>query len=120
MSIEFQVAVQPLYALVNCQGTFESDVLLNLWADIFAAAINTDRKAILVDVRELTGTPPNTMERFDHGARVSELQRELGPDIAFALVGNEPMVDPERFAEVVATNRGALARVFTEFDEAVE
>jgi hypothetical protein len=33
------------------------------------------------------------------------------------LLGHEPMIHPERFGEIVATTRGADARVFT--DEAL-
>lgn len=30
------------------------------------------------------------------------------------MLGHEPMIHPERFGEIVAANRGAHARVFTE------
>ena len=30
------------------------------------------------------------------------------------MLGHEPMIHPERFGEIVAANRGADARVFTE------
>ena len=44
-------------------------------------------------------------------------RRRSKPRIRFAVLGNEPMVHPERFGEIVATNRGAVMRVFT--DEAL-
>ena len=60
------------------------------------------------------------MDRYDAGVRGAELQREIGRGIAFAVVGNEPMIDPKRFAETVGKNRGANVRVFTDIDEAVD
>ena len=44
-------------------------------------------------------------------------RQRSNPRIRLAVLGNEPMVHPERFGEIVATNRGAVMRVFT--DEAL-
>ncbi len=71
-------------------------------------------------MRDVTGEPFTTMERYELGVHGAELQRGIGRGIAFAVVGNEPMVDPERFAETVGRNRGAHVRVFTDIDDAVE
>ncbi|MEX0733897.1 MAG: hypothetical protein WD944_05995 [Steroidobacteraceae bacterium] len=37
-----------------------------------------------------------------------------------AVLGHEPIIHRERFSEIVATNRGAAARVFTDENEALE
>jgi hypothetical protein len=36
----------------------------------------------------------------------------------FAIVGNIPLVDPDKFEEVVATNRGLDLKVFTDIQKA--
>lgn len=59
------------------------------------------------------------MERFKLGDAFSTIQRKYNPPICFAVVGDEPIIDPERFGETVAVNRGVLGKVFTDIDEAV-
>lgn len=49
--------------------------------------------------------------------RVAELQASRSPPIRFAMLGHEPMIHPQRFGQVVATNRGAVVGVLT--DEAM-
>ncbi len=120
MSMDFQVVVKPQYVVAHFQESFESSALYDLWQDIFAAAVENDRKAVLVDIRDTNGDPPTTVERYDHGVRIAELQWGPGAGIGLAVVGNEPIVDPDRFAQVVSANRGAFARVFTDLDEAVD
>jgi len=59
------------------------------------------------------------MERYDWAVRIAELQARFLPRIRVALVGNEPLIHPERFGEIVARNRGADARAFTDEAEAL-
>jgi hypothetical protein len=120
MSIEIQTNLQPEYAYVGCRGTFESDAMLEVWEKAFQFAAAEGRKAVLVDMRDLTGGPPTTIDRYDQGARVADLQRGCGAGIAIACLGHEPMIDPDRLGEIVARNRGAFGRAFTDFDEAVD
>lgn len=43
-----------------------------------------------------------------------------GPDfLRVALVGSEPLIDPERFGAVVANNRGLPVKATTDFEEAL-
>lgn len=60
-----------------------------------------------------------TLQRYEMGSRVASIQRDRGQFIRVAVVGNEPMIDPERFAEVVSGNRGASARGFTDMIDAI-
>ena len=45
---------------------------------------------------------------------MADAQAATRPRIRMAMLGHEPMIHPERFGEIVAANRGADARVFTE------
>ena len=120
MDLEIQTELKPKYAQVRCRFIFKIDVILEAYERAFQFAASEGRKAVLVDIRDVTGEPLTTRERFRAGEHVAELQRGLGRGIAFAVVGNEPMVDSRRFAETVGRNRGANARVFTDIDEAVD
>lgn len=120
MTIDVQFEFQPNYMKLICKGIFDGDALIEAYEHAFTLAASKGYGAFLADIRDVTGGPPSTMDRYDGGVQFAMLQREVGQGIAVAFVGNVPLVDPERFAEVVAANRGAFARVFTDHDEAVD
>ena len=70
--------------------------------------------------RGVEGRIPSILDRFDLGVRVAALHFEHTPRIRLALLGHEPMIHPDRFGEIVARNRGADARVFTNEREALD
>jgi hypothetical protein len=78
---------------------------------------------VLMDCREVEGDP-TVMERFDFSEFVA-LENVAAVDagrtaaLRVALVGGSPLIDPRRFGETVALNRGAWIKVTTELDEAV-
>jgi hypothetical protein len=45
--------------------------------------------------------------------------RAFGKIGRFAVVGQEPLIDEERFGETVAVNRGINAKAATSLDEAI-
>ncbi|MCX6142719.1 MAG: hypothetical protein NTZ35_05815 [Ignavibacteriales bacterium] len=76
---------------------------------------------LLIDARNVTGTI-SAMERIDFSVIVAKAV--FGEDgsriMKVAIAGNEPLVDPARFAETVAVNRGAQAEVTLDLDEALK
>jgi hypothetical protein len=58
-------------------------------------------------------------ERYEWAVRVADLQAGFVPRIRVALLGQEPLIHPERFGEIVAARRGAVARTFTDEDGAL-
>jgi hypothetical protein len=58
----------------------------------------------------------DSISRFYHQTRV---QSPGGPLIRMAIVGSEPLIDRERFGEIVARNRGVPLKVTTDLDEAL-
>jgi hypothetical protein len=80
-------------------------------------AAEAGRPAVLVDIRAVTGREPTMAERYELAVTLANIQAATQPRIRFALLGHEPMIHPERFGEIVATTRGADARVF--MDEAL-
>lgn len=86
----------------------------------FALAAEGGHEAVLIAAPKLAGREPTMAERYELAVLVAERQRARTPRIRMAVLGDEPMIHPERFGEIVATNRGALARAFTDERLAVE
>ena len=102
------------YLRLECSGTFTLEGALAAYERAFSLAAEAGRPAVLVDVRTLTGREPTMAERYQLAVSLAEIQAATQPRIRFALLGHEPMIHPERFGEIVATTRGADARVFTD------
>lgn len=120
MSISYRVKVHPEHVVLECSGTYSPDEALRIYAAAFEEASKAGRLAVLVDTRAVSGREPTLAERYDQGAGVADMQRHYIPRIRFAILGHEPMIHPERFGEIVATNRGAQARVFTDERSALD
>ena len=115
--IRTTATVHPEYLEVACSGLYSRSESLRVGELAFQEAARANRTAVLVDVRRITGRIPSILERFDIGVRIAKHYRESDPRIRLAVLGDEPMIHPERFGELVARNRGGDARVFT--DEAM-
>ena len=81
-------------------------------------------KKVLVDGRAIKGKP-TTMERFYYGEfvanAVAELRQRLELDLPiFSYVLLEPVLDPRRYGETVAVNRGMFVKTFDNLDDALE
>lgn len=107
------------YVALKCTGTYTAESSLRVFEQAFEIAAREGRGAVLMDIRMLAGGPPTFGERYDQGVLVAKLQSAQHPRIRLAVLGREPMVHPERVGEIVAVSRGALARVFTDQDEAL-
>ena len=119
MSIEFTSRVLPAYIRLDCTGVYSQGDALQVFTQAFALAALHGRDAALIDARGIAPPEPSLMQRFDMAVHVAEMQQRQVPRIRLAVIGNEPLVHPQRFAEVVATNRGANVRVFTDEPQAI-
>jgi hypothetical protein len=117
MSIALESTTHADYVCVACAGIYTTEEWRPLLRRFFEHAAIARRDAVLVDVRKLTGREPTMAERYDQAVHIAELQNTQNPRIRIAFLGHEPMIHPERFGEIIATNRGAVARAFT--DEAL-
>ncbi|HEU4693101.1 MAG TPA: hypothetical protein VFS23_32285 [Vicinamibacterales bacterium] len=108
------------YLRLECSGMFTVESAFAAYERAFALAAEAGRPAVLVDIRTLSGREPTMAERYELAVSLADVQAATKPRIRFALLGNEPMIHPERFGEIVATTRGADARVFTVEAEALE
>lgn len=75
---------------------------------------------MLIDTTELRAEAPlDTGERYWLGTSIAESQVGRSVRVAVVIVGKEPLLEPRRFAELVAINRGATGKSFTDHAEAV-
>ena len=119
MSFDHEQINLPNYILFECSGEFSVAGMVQKLLDAFDAAAAENREAVLIDLRAVDGPTPDKLERYEMGSQVAKIQRDRGLFIRLAVVGTEPMIDPERFAEVVSGNRGASARGFTDIVDAI-
>jgi hypothetical protein len=118
--IKTTIRVHPDYLEVSCEGLYSRAETLRVGQEAYAAAAQANRGALLIDTRAITGRVPTILDRFEMGVRIARHYLETDPRIRLAVVGHEPMIHPERFGELVARNRGADARVFTDEKEALD
>jgi hypothetical protein len=119
MSIEFQIKARDKYTEFTCQGEFSYKGMLDLINKALNLAKKEKSMGVLLDIRNLEGSSLTTMERFDLGSVGANMQLSQKSVIPIAVVGRDKLIDPRKFAEIVAKNRGANVIVTTDFDEAV-
>ena len=118
--IRTAVRLHPDYLEIACSGHYSRAEALRVGQEAYREAALAKRDTVLVDVREVTGRVPTILDRFEMGVRIARHYRESDPRVRLAVLGDEPMIHPDRFGELVARNRGAEARAFTVESEALE
>jgi hypothetical protein len=118
--IRTTIRVHADYLEVRCAGLYSRAETLRVGEEAYAAAARANRGAILIVARAITGRIPTILDRFEMGVRTARHYLGSDPRIRLAVVGHEPMIHPERFGELVARNRGADARVFTDETQALD
>jgi hypothetical protein len=109
---------------VMALGEFSLEEAEETFLEILDAVARHRTEKILLDGRKLEGEP-STIERFLYGEfaaqTVARYMRERGVPRAsqFAYVLQEPVLDPQRFGETVAANRGLRAKDFDNLDDAL-
>lgn len=120
MSISFTVNEDnPVFVRLYCHGRYTRDSLLSVFDQAIDVATSKSRRAALIEIWDVTGTPPDVFDRYRLGVGAARIQRGKTPIVAMAVVGSEPMIHPKRIGETVFLNRGGLGRVFTQLEEAV-
>lgn len=114
MTVGARSTVHADHVRIEFSGDFSLDGVLPACERSFRSAVDSGRKAMLVDVRGVTGREPSMAERYEWAVRIAELQSVHEPRMRVALLGHEPLIHPERFGEIVATRYGALLRTFTD------
>ena len=110
---------------VGATGDFSLEEAQRTFVEMLDAAGGHKTERILFDGRELKGDP-GTIQRFLYGEfaayTVAKYAREHGlrrrPQFAYVL--QEPVLDPQRFGETVAVNRGMWVKAFDNLEDALE
>jgi len=114
LSIESSFRVLPSHLQLDCTGVFAQDDALALYTQAFGLAVEHGRDRVLIDARGVAPPEPSLMQRYDQAVHVAGMHQRHMPRIRLAILGAEPIIDPHRFGEIVATNRGANVKVFTD------
>jgi hypothetical protein len=122
MSIQLEILPEPGLLKVIATGKFSLKEAERTFLEILEAILLHKSGKALVDGRTLAGKPA-TIERFLYGKFAANSvamykARGLSPFTAFAYVLKIPVLDPRRFGETVAVNRGMRVKVFDNVEDA--
>lgn len=121
MSQEIHVEIKEDHLLAVFSGKFEYQTNRELLLDILMECIKNSKTRVLFDLRLLKGNM-TTYERYETATYLANLTRQHQDTskLQIAVVGNEPLIDPERFGETVAKNKGLNIKVSNDMNEVVE
>jgi hypothetical protein len=123
MKMNFRIEPKDSYLYVAVGGSFEAGEALEISRQFFEACIEHQRTKVLIDVRTLGGEM-SMLERWDYAVGVARMNLEYVtrgslPPVQLAYVASYPILDPNRFGETVALNRGVTVKVTDDFREAM-
>ncbi len=123
MGLDYKIEPQIGYLLMTCEGYFEPSLIGQFSDQVIEACKKYQPSNFLVDFRKVEGEM-STMDRYNLSVTASKkyIDEKLTgkiPSCRFAFVGNHPLVDPKRFGETVAVNRGLNVKAFTDIKEAL-
>jgi hypothetical protein len=122
MGMTLTMNAEPGFLHVAAAGEFSLDEAKRTFTEMLGAAVRHKSEKVLFDGRQLTGEPA-AIERFFYG-EFAALAVAMSPEFRtsrvprFAYVLEVPVLDPRRFGETVATNRGMAVKVFDNLEEA--
>jgi len=123
MTLIASTSVESGVLRVTVAGAFSLPVAETNFLEILAAVASEECFKVLVDGRLVEGDP-STIQRFLYGSFAAESvashirNGKVAQTPRFAYVLQEPVLDPERFGETVALNRGLWVKVFENIDDA--
>lgn len=119
MNMNLQITAEDFFLRVRVSGEFSLANANKSIVEMFEAVAKHKAMEVLVDCRNLTGSP-NTMERFEHAEFAATKMMDFSVwRTRFAYVGMPPVIDPQRFGETVAVNRGVKVKVFSTIEDAL-
>jgi hypothetical protein len=122
MTLTVDIEPRPHYLYAAVSGEFSLTAAQAVYDQVVHAALPLAQARILIDARYVTGKPSQE-ERYALGLFVATEQRLMAGKSSFepqvAVLGRQPLVDPNRFGETVAVNRGAKVKVSERLEEAL-
>jgi len=125
MSLKLKIEFVKTHLYAICSGEFNLNEALSIFNEVLTTASEKNISKVLIDYRESTGQF-STIDRYEYAEKTTECWRGFIisgkiKTIKLAYVGKTPIIDPARFGETVAKNRGAFNFIVTEnIEEALE
>ncbi len=124
MSIDLDFEMKEGYLYVRVTGVFTLKEALDAFKKTIEAAANYHAARILIDGLEFKGAP-DTVERYSFGEYIAEALAKSEKSgntkrLRVAFVAREPLLDPDHFIMVVASNRGANVWSFDNLPDALK
>lgn len=119
MSITIELQIENDYVNLHCTGHCSLAALKEVFTHAVDAALEHKKSKVLVEGNEVTGHL-STLERYKIAEFLAQEinQRARGKIRKLAVCAQEPLLDPQRFGETVAMNRGVNAKATTDLNEA--
>ena len=122
LALTLQIDQDAELLCIEYSGSFDLSDAEATFHQILAALVEHNLKKVLVDGRQISGDP-ESLERFYYGRYVADavtqtVNRHRIKVPRFAYVMTEPVLDPKRFGETVAVNRGMRVRAFDNMQQA--
>jgi len=122
LAVTLEVDPERRFLCVVYSGTFSLAEAETTFHEILAAVVEHNLRKVLIDGRQVVGDPA-PLERFFYGKYVADavaktINRTKVEVPRFAYVLQEPVLDPNRFGETVAVNRGMRVKVFSDVKQA--
>ena len=116
---DIEITVKDDFLLISVRGNYSLSNANNLFKLAIDNSLSHNKSKILIDITDITGSIP-FFNRFLFSEVLWNYIRKhaLGKVNRIAVVGKEPIVDKEKFGEIVAKNRGVNVRVFTDRSKA--
>ena len=124
MSMKLEISPEPGFLRADAVGEFSLGEAKRTFLEILDAVAKLKANKVLFDGRGLAGKP-ETMERFYYGEFVAKsvaefANRGVSRATKFAYVLEHPVLDPRRFGETVAVNRGMSVKTFDNLEGALQ
>ena len=117
MSIELQMENASGYMVARFTGEGKVEEALLNFDQIVEQCNRTNSKKLLIDCTKAKTDDISVVDMYEQGEGAKLFKRH---GIKIAVVVTEEKVEPEKFAEMVARNRGVNACVFTDHQTAEE
>jgi hypothetical protein len=123
MSMKLDIQARGDLLAVDATGEFSLEKAQRTFLEMMEAVALHKTNRVFFDGRSIIGNP-STIERFYYAAfaaATAEQYKRHGRcgAIRFSYVLKEPVLDPEKFGETVAVNRGMCVKAFDNPEEAL-
>jgi hypothetical protein len=103
----------------KASGEYSFEYMCSMIRKVLAEAGQRGANKVLVDGLQMWGSP-TVAERYELSEFLAREMVEARIFPRLALLGKEPLVDPNRFGEIVGTNRGVQMKTVEEMEDAVK